>query len=122
MEQARTGALDDIGTGKQESLSAVSEAQKAAVDAVGDQKAAALDSIKSASSGALTDISNKKADGIAAVEAAGQKTLDSIPEDYTRMDKRITALEAGGFSVVDGALCITYEDGVSAADIPESEE
>lgn len=36
-------------------------------------------------------------------------------------ETRLAALEDCGLSVVDGMLCVTYDDGVSTVDIPESE-
>lgn len=59
--------------------------------------------------------------------AAGeeQRLGEAVTAEAERAKQAETALsgrlDALGLSVVDGALCITYDDGVSTVDIPESE-
>jgi len=47
-----------------------------------------------------------------AIEAKGQEVIESLPEDYTEVLSDITDLKADfnelGLSVVNGALCVTY--------------
>ena len=114
------GSANDAGNSASaaaQSASAAADSETAAKDsetAAKDSETAAAGSASAAAESATAAAGSAAA--AAASEAEAKRVEESIPADYTELTEEVSdlhsAFDALGFSVVDGAVNQTYDDGI----------
>lgn len=104
--QAEAAAQNALGS-QRSALSSANAAENSAIAAKESERNAAL----SESVAKTSETNSKNSADSAAVSEKNAKT-------YSESVQALTL----GLSIVDGALCMTYDDGTTTAGVPESEE